>query len=238
MDNIPNHIAIIPDGNRRWAKAHRLNPWDGHAEGAKRFWDVSEAANELGVKYLTAWAGSYDNLKKRSKIEVNFLLRLLRSELANPEVVERLIKNKTRLRVIGEWKEFVDPKTAFIVEGLEKDTAHFTKNHLTLLFGYDGQREMLAAVSKLVGGQNKEDNKLKKITEANLRASLWTADLPDVDFVIRTGGEPHWSSGFMMWHTANSQFHFTEQLWPDFKKQELKKAVAQEYDRRERRLGK
>lgn len=228
--NIPEHIAIIPDGNRRWAKAHRLNPWEGHAEGSKRFWDVSEAAAELGVKYLTVWAGSYDNLKKRSKIEVNFLLGLLRTELSNPKIIDRLIQSKTRLRVLGEWKDFVDKKTIAVVEDLEKKTSHFTKNYLTLLFGYDGQREMLATANELVQSG-------KKVSEDSLRKTLWTGDLPDVDYVIRTGGEPHWSAGFMMWHTANSQFYFTDMLWPDFKKLELKKALD-DFERRERRLGK
>ena len=226
----PNHIAIIPDGNRRWAKAHRLNPWDGHAEGVGRFWDTADEAYAQGINFLTIWAGSYDNLKKRSKGEVNFLLRLLKDEVLKPELRERIHRNKSRVSVIGEWKEFVtDIKTIEAVESLERETAHYPANRLTLLFGYDGQREMLAATNTLVESG-------KKVTQENLRKSLWTAELPDVDLVIRTGGEPHWSAGFLMWQTANSQFYFTDILWPDFKKPELKKALV-DYERRERRLG-
>ena len=229
--NIPNHIAIIPDGNRRWAKAQRLNAWEGHAEGSKRFWDIADEAYAQGVKYLTLWAGSYDNLKKRSKIEVNFLMELLKTEVLDPKLRERFHQNKSRVCIIGEWKEFVtDKETLKAVESLEAETAQYTENQLTLLFGYDGQREMLAAVNSLV----KEG---EGVSDESLRAALWTAELPDVDLVIRTGGEPHWSAGFMMWLTANSQFYFTEQLWPDFKKDELKKALD-DYDGRERRLGK
>jgi undecaprenyl diphosphate synthase len=225
--SIPKHVAIIPDGNRRWAKARRLNPWDGHIEGVNRFWETSDYAHELGVPQLTFWAASYDNLKKRSRLEVRFLLGLIEKELSKPEILERCFKNKVRAQVIGEWREFVASKKLIAtIENLENQTAHFTKKGLNILLAYDGQREMLAAVVKTKNASSEE-----------LRKNLWTGELPDVDLVIRTGGEPHWSAGFMMWLTANSQFYFTEQLWPDFKKQELKKALV-DYERRERRLGK
>lgn len=228
---IPNHIAIIPDGNRRWAKARLLNPWDGHTEGVKRYWESAEYILSLGVKNLTFWAGSYDNLLKRSKIEVKFLMKLFVEEISNPELLNKFLKNKTRLRVIGEWQEFIEDKSLIAsVKKLESATEHFKEYSLTILFAYDGKREMLATANSLVKSG-------KKVTDTNLRASLWTGDLPDVDLVIRTGGEPHWSAGFMMWLTANSQFYFTDLLWPDFKEKEIKKALA-EYERRERRLGK
>ncbi len=226
------HIAIIPDGNRRWAKAHRLNPWEGHVEGVKRFWDISFASASTSVKWLTFWAASYDNLTKRSKLEVKFLTRLLSDELSKPEVRENLIKNQTRLRVIGEWGSIVnDKKLISTIESLMQETANFSKNNLTIMFAYDGQREMLSAVNTLT------KNSVKQVDAQKLRNALWSTELPEVDLVIRTGGEPHWSAGFLMWQTANSQLYFTEKLWPDFKEQEFKKAIA-EYDRRERRLGK
>lgn len=227
---IPNHIAIIPDGNRRWAKARLLNPWDGHTEGVKRFWEIAESANDQGIKYLTFWAASYGNLTKRSALEVKFLIELLRRELSKPELRQKLINGKIRLRVMGEWQQIInDKKLEEVIHGLEDDTAGFTSSNLTILFGYDGQREMISAANALVKSG-------ELVTEESLHSALWTADLPDVDLVIRTGGEPHWSAGFMMWLTANSQFYFTDMLWPDFKTEELKKAFA-EYERRERRLG-
>lgn len=228
---LPKHIAIIPDGNRRWAKRNGLNPWEGHTEGVKRFWDTAQLAHDLGVSNLTIWAASYDNLSKRSKLEVNFLVNILKSELANGNIINLAEKNQTRIKVVGEWKEIVKSKKLHRdVEDLQNKTKHFSKTTLTLLFGYDGQREMISAIDNLIQAGS-------KISQGNLRKELWTGDLPDVDLVIRTGGEPHWSAGFMMWLTANSQFHFTDVLWPDFKKQEFKEATG-EFDRRERRLGK
>lgn len=227
----PNHVAIIPDGNRRWAKAQGLNPWEGHAQGAKQYWDVSYTAVEAGVNNVTFWAGSYDNLNKRSKLEVKFLLKLAMEELTKPDVLNQCLKQKTRFRVLGEWREFITNESSVnAIEHIEQQTQHFKNKTLTVLFAYDGQREMVHAVQELIDSGN-------DASAENLRAALWTAELPDVDLVIRTGGEPHWSAGFMMWHTANSQFYFTEKLWPDFDKKELKKALD-DFERRERRLGK
>lgn len=229
--SILKHIAIIPDGNRRWAKAHRLNPWDGHSEGVKRFWDIADYAFGLEVNHLTFWAASYDNLKKRSKIEVRFLLSLVQAELLKPEILERCLKNKIRVRIIGEWRQFISNKRVMAqIDNLESQTAQFSTKSLNILFAYDGQREMLEAISKT-------NPPAGRVTDKELRKVLWTGELPEVDLVIRTGGEPHWSAGFMMWLTANSQFYFTEILWPDFKNQELKKALGN-FERRERRLGK
>lgn len=228
---LPNHVAIIPDGNRRWARAKGLKPWEGHMVGTKLYWEIGYEALDLGVKHITFWAGSYDNLKKRSKIEVKFLIKLAITELEKPTVLEECEKYQVRFRLIGQWREFVkDKKAVAAIENLEKQTAHFTEKTQTILFAYDGKREMEDAIQTLTKNS-------VKATEKTIRESIWTGGLPDVDLVIRTGGEPHWSAGFMMWLTANSQFYFTEKLWPDFSKKELKKALD-DYESRERRLGK
>lgn len=226
-----NHLAMIPDGNRRWAKARLLLPWKGHIEGVKRFWELAEAGAQMGIKYLTFWAGSYSNLSKRSKEEVDVLFELMATELAKPELLQKLIQNKTSLRVIGEWELFArDSKLKETLQDVEQKTSGGAEHHLTILFGYDGQREMLAATKSLqLSGQ--------EVTPESLQQNLLTAELPAVDLVIRTGGEPHWSAGFLMWQTANSQFYFTEDLWPDFKVPQLKTAL-EDFERRERRLGK
>lgn len=227
----PNHVAIIPDGNRRWARDKGLKPWEGHMAGSQLYWEIGYAALDAGINHITFWAGSYDNLKKRSKVEVKYLIQLAVTELEKPTVLEECLVRKVKFRLIGEWREFVkDKKTISAIENLESKTAHFKEKTQTILFAYDGQREMMSAVKSLVEVGSKPNVE-------KLRSALWTGELPDVDLVIRTGGEPHWSAGFMMWLTANSQFYFTEKLWPDFSKVELKKAIA-EYDRRERRLGK
>ena len=225
-----NHLAIIPDGNRRWAKAHLLLPWQGHEQGVKRFWEIAQAAVDLDIKYLTLWAASYSNLAKRTKKEVSVLFGLMRSELQKPELRKQFEDTETRLRIFGEWEQFIDDEKLIVdVKEFTDHTKKFSKLNLTILFGYDGQREMLSAISKL-----KDSG--EEVSEENLRKNLWIGDLPDVDLVIRTGGEPHWSAGFMMWLTANSQFYFTETLWPDFKTEQLKTAI-ESFNSRQRRLG-
>lgn len=227
----PNHLAIIPDGNRRWAKAQGLFPWQGHEEGVKRFWEVAQAAADNGVKFMTFWAGSYGNLAKRSEQEVGVLFRLMAEELSKPTLLEQLQKNQTKLVVIGEWESFAkDDKLRETLDKVLEQTKDFNDKQLTILFGYDGQREMLAGQESLrVSGQ--------EITPESLQKHLWTSSLPDVDFVVRTGGEPHWSAGFLMWQTANSQLYFTDELWPAFTSDKLKTAL-EDFERRERRLGK
>ncbi len=180
-----NHLAMIPDGNRRWAKARLLLPWKGHIEGVKRFWELAEAGAQMGIKYLTFWAGSYSNLSKRSKEEVDVLFELMATELAKPELLQKLIQNKTSLRVIGEWELFArDSKLKETLQDVEQKTSGGAEHHLTILFGYDGQREMLAATKSLqLSGQ--------EVTPESLQQNLLTAELPAVDLVIRTGGEPH-----------------------------------------------
>ncbi len=229
MDN-SKHIAIIPDGNRRWAKVQHFLPWQGHEEGVKRFWEIAYAAFDNKVSHITFWAASYDNLKKRSKIEVEFLLKLLANELENPKLLKSFIERKVKFNLVGEWRDFIKDKNVIqSIENIISQTEKFSKYILTILFVYDGQREMLSAINALKQKRNIENVDLRKV--------LWTGDLPDVDLVIRTGGQPHWSAGFMMWLTANSQFYFTEKLWPEFTKNEFNLALN-ELSLRQRRFGK
>lgn len=230
--NIPDHVALIPDGNRRWAKKRGLQPWLGHKEGLSSFHEVMQTAFLAGSKFATFWGASLDNLTKRTKIEVGFLVRYIRLELEKKSTLDYFIKEKIRAQVLGEWASVVaDQKFHRAVDILETKTKGFKGRLATMLFGYDGQREMLAAIKTLVA------KGIKHPDEEAVRQALWTRDLPPVDLVVRTGGEPHWSAGFMMWLTANSQFYFTETLWPDFKKRELLAAYS-DYARRGRRFGK
>lgn len=230
-NKIPTHIALIPDGNRRWAKKRGLQPWLGHKEGLSSFREVMEAAFTAGSKFATFWGASLDNLTKRTKVEVGFLVRYIRMELEKQSTLDYFVKEKIRARVIGEWPSVVtDKKFRRAVWNLENKTSAFKQRIATMLFGYDGQREMLAAIKALI------QQGVKSATQESLAKALWTGYLPPVDLVIRTGGEPHWSAGFMMWLTANAQFYFTETLWPDFKKQELLAAYA-DFAQRGRRFG-
>lgn len=231
MSHTPVHVAIIPDANRRWAKSQGLAIWKGHEKGVERAEEVMRASFDFGVEYFTFWAASVSNLEKRAKIEVRALVRLLTSYVKKFLDSKELEEKGIRFRLLGRGLKIVkDQKLTDLVRALEKQTEKGEKNFITLLFGYDGQEEMLEAAKKI----KKEKT---PVNAQSLKKALWTGFLPPVDLAIRTGGEPHWSAGFMMWHTANSQFYFTETFWPDFGKDDLKKAID-EYARRERRMGK
>ncbi|MGC9968523.1 MAG: polyprenyl diphosphate synthase [Minisyncoccia bacterium] len=233
MTNIPNHIAIIPDGNRRWAKQHHLLAWRGHKEGVERFHEVADVVFKHRVPYLTFWAASEDNLTKRSKHEVRFLVSLLKDWLRRELDTKDLVKNETKFRFIGRWRSILPghDELGTLARALEEQTERFKKRNLTILFGYDGQREMIEAIKKI------KKDPATEVNDGVLRKALWTGVLPPVDLVVRTGGEPHWSAGFMMWQTANAQFAFTQTLWPAFKKKELE-AILDDFSKRERRFGK
>lgn len=229
--NIPKHVAIIPDANRRWAVARGLPAIEGHREGYQRMKDVLEEARDQGIEYMTFWAGSEDNLKKRSRFEVRFLATLLKNGIVEDLLTKDFFKWESRVRILGKWDEILRDKTLRdLVHKIENRTKKFTKRNLTILFGYNGTTEMTEAI--------KDIRKTKEsVTYDTVKKHLWTHDLPEVDLVIRTGGEPHWSVGFMMWLTANSQLYFTRTKWPDFGKSHFKKALK-EYSGRGRRLGK
>lgn len=229
----PKHLAIIPDGNRRWAKAQGLLAWKGHEVGAKRAEEVMRMAFDSGVQYFTFWAASLANLEKRPKQEVAVLVDVLKKFIKDFLKSDELTKREVRFQLIGKGREIVkDKELNELSETLEEKTKKFSKYYSTVLFGYDGQKEMLEAINRIKKQESKSE-----IGGDELRRALLTGFLPDVDLVIRTGGEPHWSAGFLMWQTANSQFYFTETFWPDFDTEELKKAFA-DYSQRERRMGK
>lgn len=229
--NLPRHVAVIPDGNRRWARGRGLLALQGHREGRLRFREIREAVWRLGIPYFTFWAASEDNLSKRSRTEVKLLALLMRQELRRVLAQKEFITKELRIRVIGRWYDILKDKTLKgLAEQLEGASRSFTRHHLTILFGYNGDREMIEAIEKI----QKESR--QPVDAALIRNALWTRDLPPVDLVIRTGGEPHWSAGFMMWHTQNAQLYFTDTLWPDFVENELTKALA-DYGRRPRRFG-
>jgi len=228
--NIPKHVAIIMDGNRRWAKKENLLGFEGHRKGAKRAEEMAKAAYASRIPYITVWAASVDNLLKRKKTEVRFLAKLMEEKLLG--IAERNKKENIRIRVIGESFEILKNKSLqSAIEKAENDTKKNCGTQFTILFGYDGKEEMIRAIKEIA------ENGESRISYESVKKNLRTAELPPVDLVIRTGGEPHWSSGFMMWHTADSEFYFTEILWPDFTEKEFKKALD-EFSRRRRKRGK
>ena len=235
LSSAPNHVAIIVDGNRRWAKERGLQPWDGHARGAEVVEKISKTAIDLGVKYLTVWGGSYNNLTKRTPAEIKFLDERMYRPWAQKGLKDKDIHDKQiRVRFIGEWPDLLSKRTQEAIRELEKATQDYSQHHLTYLIGYNGDREMVSAINQAI-------EKSGGVSEKNLKEFLWTGDLPPVDLVIRTGEEnptmPHNSTGFMMWHTKDSILYFTDKNWPDFTSDNLK-SVFNRFSQKERRFGK
>lgn len=230
-NSLPQHVAIIPDGNRRWARRRGLAGWKGHLEGAKRVEEIARAAVDLNIKYLTVWGGSYDNLTKRSKIELVVFNRIFQ------DMTRKLLRNtplihekKIRIRFIGEWPKLLNRNVVKLMRQTEAETAKYTAYEHSYFLGYNGDREMLDAINLLVKDQP------SRVNSKLLKSYLWTADLPPVDLLIRTDGQAHLSNGFMMWDIQNVQLYFSNKLWPDFSKKEFVQAL-EDYARRQRRFG-
>jgi undecaprenyl diphosphate synthase len=231
-----NHIAIIPDGNRRWAERKGVPLYEGHRIGVETTEKIFEKALELKVPYLTFWAASYDNLLRRSREEVKFLIQLITEEFQRLLEDTRVHKNEVKVRILGRFREVLPPKTLKIIEKLMEKTEKYDIFFLTFLLAYNGTDEMVEAIKRITKAFKESTI---KITGQVIKNFLWTKDLPPVDLVIRTGCEedPHNSAGFMMWHTAYSQYYFTKTLYPDFSPEEFEK-VIKDFIKRERRLGK
>lgn len=234
MNNIPNHIAIIPDGNRRWAKKKGLASFLGHKKGADVIEDLLKYAFDAGVNFVTIWGSSMDNILKRIKPEVKYLFNIYEKYSLKLAESEEVHKRKVKINYCGRWEELFPSETKKAIYKAIEATKNYKKKELTLLLAYSGVEEMEEAIQQIIN--SKPLKTPPKINKDIIKKNLWTKNLPPVDLVIRTGGEPHWSAGFMMWHTTDSQFYFTETLWPDFSVKELQKAIK-EYARRERRLG-
>ena len=235
MKNIPTHIAIIPDGNRRWARKRGLLPWLGHQAGTKALEKILDKALQLKIPYFTFWGGSYDNLTKRSKTEVNFLFKVYTDRFRKVLKDERIHQNKVKINVLGRWREILPKATKEIIEKAIEATKNYKNFVLTFLIAYDGTDEMLDCIQQIA---KKTAGNPIKITKDLIKENLWTKDLPPVDLAIRTGcqGDPHLSAGFMMWDTTYSQLHFTQTFFPDFGPKEFEK-IIEDYSKRERRLG-
>ena len=231
MTNLPNHIAVIPDGNRRWAKAKGLNPWVGHEHGANALKKITKDIFGAGIKYFTFWASSEDNIKKRDPQEVAFYFKLVKLAFNDFEKDSYAQKNQIKVDFLGSWEQMFPADVKEVLYRIKEKTKNYTRHFMTFLLAYDGRSEMLRALEKI-----SKDNPVTKVTPELLKDSLLTKNLPPVDLVVRTGGEPHWSAGFMMWDVADSQLYFTETLWPDFNKVELDKALST-YSSTHRRLG-
>ena len=236
MKNIPKHIAIIPDGNRRWAKKRGLNPWDGHYEGAQRFEELVNMAFDSGVESLSFWGSSVDNLTKRPLKEKVALLDIYEKYFQKLISDSRIFKDNIRINIIGKWREqFPSKLKKLLEEGIEKTKKH-TKLNLNFLLAYNGDDDIIEAVKNIIKKDNIDKN---KINSGLIADNLMSQIVPTIDLVIRTGVEndPHNSAGFLMWQTQNSQLYFTDLQFPEFTAQEFKIALK-DFSNRARRLGK
>ncbi len=224
---IPNHVAIILDGNGRWAKAKGLPRNAGHVQGARVVEDMCEIVYDMGIQYFTVYAFSTENWN-RPKEEVDALMELLRKYMKNS--IKRSMKNNMCVRVIGD-KSRLAPDLQDSIRELEETTANNTGLHFQIAINYGGRDEIVRAVKKLVhDGFDGEE-----VSEKLIADHMDTAGLPDPDLLIRTCGEQR-ISNFLLWQLAYTEFYFCDCAWPDFNKAELEKAVDA-YNHRERRYG-
>jgi undecaprenyl diphosphate synthase len=228
LAKLPRHIAVIMDGNGRWANLRNLPREEGHKAGAKSVQEVVEICARLGIEYLTLYAFSKENWK-RPKNEVSMLWRLLERNLREEQKV--LTKNQLRLKVIGQIDDL--PTTVRReLRRVEKLTKDFKRMTIVLALNYGGRAEIIDAVKKLC-----EDNStdMRAVDEEKFSKYLYTSDIPDPDLLIRTSGEMR-ISNFLLWQIAYSEIWITQELWPDFRKKHLLQALV-DFQKRERRFG-
>ncbi len=229
-DQVPAHVAIIMDGNGRWANARDLPRNAGHEAGEQALFDTVEGALELGVTHLTVYAFSTENWK-RSPAEVRFLMNFNESLLLRR--ADELDERDVRVRFIGRRRRPVPKRLVRLMEQTEERTAQNARMQLTIAFNYGGQTELVDAARQLA--HDYADGSLKRIDAKAFAARLYDSSLPPVDMLIRTSGEQR-VSNYLLWQAAYAELVFTDVLWPDFNRTELARCIA-EYQRRERRFG-
>lgn len=226
-DKLPQHVALIMDGNRRWAVKHKVSKIQGHEAGLENMANLARHLNELKVKYATVYAFSTENWS-RPQEEVAGLLKLLDDRIE--EVAEKFHQYNIRLRHLGSLDRLSGHTRNAISRSIE-----LTKNNtgliLSFCFNYGGRSEIVHAVKRLI----QENVPVDKIDEKFFSRYLYTDDMPDVDLLIRTGGELR-ISNFLIWQSAYSEYYFSDALWPDFSNEELDKAITV-YSHRQRRFG-
>jgi undecaprenyl diphosphate synthase len=243
---IPRHVAIIMDGNGRWAGKRALKRFLGHQQGAESVQYVVETASNVGIPYITLYAFSLENNLKRPRAEVSFLMKLLKSYLVGN--VKRMTDNNIRLNYIGRTAE-LPSEVQETMQWAQESTARNTGTTLTLALNYGSRSEIVDAARGLVRSLIDEahrrgcsledmlavDGLESRIDDDGIAASLYTAGMPDPDLVIRTSGEVR-ISNFLLWQIAYAEIFVTDRLWPDFRGPHLLEAIA-DYQRRERRFG-
>lgn len=250
MSNVPNHVAIIPDGNRRWAKERGLPTFEGHKKGFEQVQKLGKKAREMGIRILTIWAFSTENWQ-RSKEEVKYLMKLY--ELMIDSNLKEALREKIRIVHLGRKDRLSKNLKEKLIQAEEK-TQKFDKYYLVIALDYGGRDEVLRALNKIQTSQfptNEPDHRsvhgpipnessgirVSKLNQENINQFLDTKDLPypNVDLVIRTSGE-YRTSGFMIWQTTYSEYIFSHKYFPDFSVDDFEECIG-EYQKRQRRFG-
>jgi len=229
--DLPAHIAIIMDGNGRWAKANNLPRVAGHVEGINSVREIVQVCGEIGVSYLTLYTFSNENWKRPQK-EVSAIMKLLLSTIKKE--VGNLNKNNVRLSTIGNINDLPDNSRQGILEGIEV-TKNNTGLNLILALNYSSRQELLMAVQRIADKILSGEMNSNQISEAIFSRELYTVDIPDPDLLIRTGGESR-ISNFLLWQLAYTEFFLTDIHWPDFREEDLLNSIV-DYQGRQRRFG-
>ncbi len=231
VTNIPQHIAIIMDGNRRWAREKGKEASEGHKAGADNLEDIAKYCNEIGVKYLTVYAFSTENWK-RSKDEVSALMILLKNYLK--KFSKNANKENIKIKILGNIDILEDGLKKSINEAVER-TKNGTGLTLNIAFNYGGRAEIVNAAKKIAEKVAKNEISIEDINENLVQSNLYTENQPDPDLLIRPGGELR-ISNFLPWQLVYSEFYFTDKYWPDFNRDDLLQAIKT-FNKRNRKFG-
>ena len=229
--DIPKHIAIIMDGNGRWATSHNLPRLAGHREGIKSVREIVRICGEIGIEYLTLYTFSSENWNRPVK-EVSSIMKLLFSTIKKE--VQNLHKNNVRLLAIGKLDDLPQKPYQEIMEGINK-TKENTGLNLILALSYGSRQELLRAVRRIVDRSKIDKIKIDEINEDMISKELYTSEIPDPDLLIRTGGENR-ISNFLLWQSAYTEFYMVDIFWPEFREKELINSI-EDYQARQRRFG-
>jgi len=230
--NLPVHVAIIMDGNGRWAKSKGLPRVAGHREGINSVKEIVETSTKLGIKYLTLYTFSKENWK-RPKSEVSALMKLLLKTVKKE--IYTMLKNNVRLKTIGNLEDLPNTTRNEIIEAMER-TKNNTGLTLNLALSYSGRLEIINTIKTIAQKVKNKEILINHINEDLVSEHLYTSQIPDPDLLIRTSGESR-ISNFLLWQLAYTEIYFTDVLWPEFRKKNLYEAVI-DYQSRERRFGK
>jgi undecaprenyl diphosphate synthase len=231
LKSLPTHVAIIMDGNGRWAKKRYMSRIEGHRKGSEAVKDIVRTSREIGIPWLTLYAFSEENWK-RPKTEIRALMKLLMRFLKDE--LRQMQENGIRLRSIGKTEKLPDDTRAALLDVIQKTAANRDMT-LTLALSYGGRQEILDSIKKIAAKIETRAITANDITERLISDSLYAADMPDPDLLIRTSGE-YRISNFLLWQIAYTEIYITPTLWPDFRKDDFLAAI-QDFQQRERRFG-